>query len=95
MTFIKVNSIDYNPLDSDKVELGTKLIINADSIELCEKSDVSIVEENWIMPATLGLLKLDVAECNMDEYATEIVLKSGNSVLVVESLDCIYNQINQ
>ena len=77
MAFIKVNSINYNPLDGEKINSGKKMIINADSIDFCEISNVSITEGNWNMPATFVLLKMDVKECNIGKYATEIFLKNG------------------
>ena len=93
MAFINVNSIKYNPIESGSIRAGKNMLINTDSIEFCEISDVSIEEGKWDIPATFMLLQMKLNERNIGKYATEIFLKNGKSILVVENIEFIYSEI--
>ena len=95
MTFIKVNSIMQESGAKDYISFDKEMILNANSIECCNGTNISIVEGMWNGSIIFDILKNRVGEDNMGRNATEIILKNGKSIFVVEKLDYIYEQINK
>lgn len=99
MKFIKVHPISWYKDEKERElpKVSEVKILNANSIKICQKSGTCLIGDEGLKLSELHNLRVNLGDEFISEYATEIIFKSffTKRIVVAESLDYLYEQLNK
>ncbi len=99
MKFIKVHPIYWSKDENEEEfpKVSEIKILNVNSIKICEKSETCLIGDKGLKSSQLQNLRANLGDKAISKYATEIIFKSffTKRIVVAESLDYLYEQLNE